>query len=275
MRRKSLISAVIVLLAATLLGMPTTTNAAPPPVPVQVLGITDLHGYLSEAENQTIAGPAGSAVGGAAYLKAHLDRLRAGQPNSFLIGSGDQFSGWPDYTQAFANEPTIEVLNALGMDFDVAGNHEFDREFPFLQRMVSGDCYGTPGFDSCFPDSTGKPFAGTGYAYHAANMLTAKTKRPVLPPYWIAQAGERRGSASSGSDSRARRRRRCRSAQRLRVPGPGEAPTGRRPNCRPRASKRSSSACTKAVSSRGCTTSARTRPARCSTRRRRCRRRST
>ena len=193
MRRKSLISAVIVLLAATLLGMPTTTNAAPPPIPVQVLSLTDLHGYLSETENLTIGGPSGNlAVGGAAYLKAHLDRLRAGQPNSFLIGSGDQFSGWPDYTQAFANEPTIEVLNAFGMDFDVAGNHEFDRELPFLQRMVSGACYGKPGFDSCFPDSTGKPFQGTDYAYHAANVVNAKTKQPVLPPYWIAQAGTAR-----------------------------------------------------------------------------------
>ena len=129
-----------------------------------MLSLTDLHGYLSETENLTIAGPSGNlAVGGAAYLKAHLDKLRAGQPNSFLIGSGDQFSGWPDYTQAFANEPTIEVLNAFGMDFDVAGNHEFDRELPFLQRMVSGACYGKPGFDSCFPDSTGKPFHGTDY----------------------------------------------------------------------------------------------------------------
>ena len=40
------------------------------------------------------------------------------------------------------------LLNAFGMDFDVAGNHEFDREFPFLQRMVSGSCYGKPGFEN-------------------------------------------------------------------------------------------------------------------------------
>lgn len=166
--------------------VPQPAMAEDEPITVQVLGLTDLHGYLDPAHNQRITGPNGAIdVGGAAYLKTHLDQLRAGRPNSFLVGSGDQFSGWPDYTQAFANEPTIEVLNALGMDFDVAGNHEFDREFPFLKRMVSGECYGTPGFDSCFTDSTGKPFAGTGYGYHAANILDPKTKRPVLPPYWI------------------------------------------------------------------------------------------
>ncbi len=179
----------LLLVAALILILtPLPAQAADEPVSVQVLGITDLHGYLDSAHNQTVPGPNGAIpVGGAAYLKTHLDQLRAGQPNSYLIGSGDQFSGWPDYTQAFANEPTIEVLKALGLDFDVAGNHEFDREFPFLKRMVSGDCYGTPGFDSCFPDSTGKPFAGTGYGYHAANILDPKTKRPVLPPYWITE----------------------------------------------------------------------------------------
>jgi 5'-nucleotidase len=180
-------------LVAGAAALPTETAATVPPIPVQVLSLTDLHGYLSDTENLTIAGPAGTlAVGGAGYLKAHLDRLRAGQPNSFLIGSGDQFSGWPDYTQAFANEPTIEVLNALGMDFDVAGNHEFDREFPFLRRMVTGACYGKPGFDSCFKDSTGRNFHGTDYAYHAANIVDPRTKRPVLPPYWIARAGSAR-----------------------------------------------------------------------------------
>lgn len=179
---------IAVLAAAVLLLIPLPAQAEDEPVTVQVLGITDLHGYLDPAHNQKVTGPNGAIdVGGAAYLKAHLDRLRADQPNSFLVGSGDQFSGWPDYTQAFANEPTIEVLNALGMDFDVAGNHEFDREFPFLKRMMSGECYGKPGFDSCFPDSTGQQFAGADYGYHSANIIDPKTNRSALPPYWISE----------------------------------------------------------------------------------------
>ncbi|MFI7068437.1 discoidin domain-containing protein [Kribbella sp. NPDC050124] len=195
MTTKSRISAALAVLGLVVgaTATPSETAATVTPIPVQVLSLTDLHGYLSETENQTIAGPTGTlAVGGAGYLKAHLDKLRAGQPNSFLIGSGDQFSGWPDYTQAFANEPTIEVLNALGMDFDVAGNHEFDREFPFLRRMTTGACYGKPGFDSCFKDSAGRNFHGTDYAYHAANIVDPRTARPVLPPYWIAKAGSAR-----------------------------------------------------------------------------------
>src|SRR5690348_18513355 len=123
MPRKFRISSVLAVLAL-LMGFVAVPAQATAPIPVQILSLTDLHGYLSETENLTIAGPSGTQqVGGAAYLKAHLDQLR--KPNSFLIGSGDQFSGWPDYTQAFANEPTIEVLNAFAMDFDVARNHEF------------------------------------------------------------------------------------------------------------------------------------------------------
>jgi 5'-nucleotidase len=74
----------------------------------------------------------------------------------------------------------------------VAGNHEFDREFPFLRRMQTGACYGKPGFDSCFQDSTGRNFHGTDYAYHAANIVDPRSRRPVLPPYWIATAGSQR-----------------------------------------------------------------------------------
>lgn len=180
---------ILVTLLGVLLAMaPGAARAEDEPVDVQVLSITDLHGYLSPTEQQTIAGPDGQTlqVGGAAHIKAHLDQLRAGHPNSFLIGAGDQFSGWPDYTQGFANEPTIEVLNALGLDFDVAGNHEFDREFPFLQRMMSGDCYGLKGFDSCFPDSTGELFQGADYDYHAANVVDDEQHQP-LAPYWVTE----------------------------------------------------------------------------------------
>lgn len=178
----------VTVLGVLLAPVPGSARAGDEPIDVQVLSITDLHGYLSPTEKQTISGPDGQTlqVGGAAYIKAHLDQLRAGHPNSFLIGSGDQFSGWPDYTQGFANEPTIEVLNAFGLDFDVAGNHEFDREFPFLERMMSGDCYGLKGFDSCFPDSSGKLFHGADYDYHAANVVDRATHEQPLAPTWVA-----------------------------------------------------------------------------------------
>ena len=47
--------------------LPTATATAAAPIPVQVLSLTDLHGYLSETENLTLAGPSGTLqVGGAA-----------------------------------------------------------------------------------------------------------------------------------------------------------------------------------------------------------------
>src|SRR4051812_48012086 len=87
-------------------------------VPVQLVSITDFHGYLrppSPADGGTIAGPGGTTqvVGGAAYLATHLQNIRADHPNSILFSDGDNFSGWPFEVDAHADEPTIEALNAL------------------------------------------------------------------------------------------------------------------------------------------------------------------
>lgn len=183
--RRRLTEAVLILLVMTGLTLPTQAVAEAAPIEVQFLSLTDLHGYLSDVENQTLPGRDGPIpIGGAGHLKAHIDRLASTADHSYLIGSGDQFSGWPDYTQAFANEPTVEVLNALGMDFDVAGNHEFDRGLPFLKRMVDGSCFGIIGFDSCFSDSGGAEFSGTDHRYHAANVTDRATGDSVLPSSW-------------------------------------------------------------------------------------------
>ncbi|MGH3321962.1 MAG: bifunctional metallophosphatase/5'-nucleotidase [Streptosporangiaceae bacterium] len=169
-------------------------GAAEKPVNVQLLAITDFHGYLAADEGRTIDSPDGPlVVGGAAYLAGHVERLRTGKKNSILLSVGDDFSGWPDYTQAFANEPTVEFLNRLGLDLSTAGNHEFDRQFGFLQRMMDGSCFGTVGVDSCFRDSTGQRFQGARYDYHAANITDPRTGEPVLGPYYIAHVSDGSG----------------------------------------------------------------------------------
>ena len=65
-------------------------TAATTSVPVQLVSITDFHGYLrppSPADGGTIAGPDGTTqvVGGAAYLATHLKTIRAGQAELDLL----------------------------------------------------------------------------------------------------------------------------------------------------------------------------------------------
>jgi len=172
-------------------GTAAAGGAAPPPesVPVQLVSITDFHGYLrppSPADGGTIAGPQGTqVVGGAAYLATHLKTIRAGHRNSILFSDGDNFSGWPFEVDVHADEPTIEALNAFGIEFSSVGNHELDVSKSFLvDHMTKGKCFGTPGVDSCFTDSTGRRFHGADFEFQSANIVDAKG-RPIVAPYTI------------------------------------------------------------------------------------------
>ncbi|MER6051414.1 bifunctional metallophosphatase/5'-nucleotidase [Streptomyces sp. NPDC001793] len=159
-------------------------------VDVQLLNITDLHGYLQGAPgaNSVITGAGGRryTVGGVAYMAAHLERLRAGRRNSLFFAPGDLFSGWEFDAASFADEPTIEALNALGLDFASAGNHEFDKSTVFLrEHMERGEPFPEVGRDVSFTDSTGHRFRGANFPYYSANMVRHDTGRRVLPPYNI------------------------------------------------------------------------------------------
>ncbi|TWD74869.1 5'-nucleotidase [Kribbella amoyensis] len=178
------------LVVTALLGALTPASAAPTPVPVQLVSITDFHGYLrppSTADGGTIAGPDGQpiTVGGAAYLATHLKSIRTGHPNSIFFTDGDNFSGWPFEVDAHADEPTVEVLNALGVEFSSVGNHELDVSKSFLvDHMSKGKCFGRVGVDSCFTDSTGRRFRGADFEFQSANIVDTKGRR-IVAPYTI------------------------------------------------------------------------------------------
>ncbi|MEU3772757.1 bifunctional metallophosphatase/5'-nucleotidase [Streptomyces sp. NPDC032472] len=160
-------------------------------VDVQLLSITDLHGFLQAAPgtNSVITGSGGRryTVGGVAYLGTHLERLRTGRRNSLFFTPGDAFSGWEFDAAAFADEPTIEALNRLGLDFATAGNHEFDKSPAMLRKhMEQGVPFPVEGQDSSFTDSSGSRFHGADFRYYSANTVWSGGDRPtVLPPYNI------------------------------------------------------------------------------------------
>ena len=171
-------------------------SATRDPVPVQLLSITDLHGYFGD-HTMTVpgarAGEPRQTVGGGAYLATHLERLADGQRNSILFSAGDDFSGWPDETEFFWNEPTIEYLNALGLEFSTVGNHEMDRGLPFLRHIEQGTCEGRPDDDLCFPDSTGARYAGADFRYYSANLVGGPFGLPVQRPFHVRWVSDGRG----------------------------------------------------------------------------------
>jgi 5'-nucleotidase len=165
---------------------PVARAAAPkavtPPATLKLLAFNDLHGALDP--------PAGSGgliqgvpVGGVEYLAGTVKRLRAQYLNTadkvMTVSAGDNIGGSPLTSAAFHDEPTIEELNALGLDLSSVGNHEFDEGVTELKRIQNGGCHPT---DGC---QDGDPYNGAAFPFLAANVVDKVTRKPVFPAYSI------------------------------------------------------------------------------------------
>jgi 5'-nucleotidase len=196
MRRPRLVSTVAAICAVLVVPMWPAAAESSELVPVQLLSLTDLHGYFGDYTTTvpgSHAGEQSQTVGGGAYLTSHLKRLQEGKRNSILFSAGDDFSGWPDETEWFWNEPTIEYLNSIGLDFSTVGNHEMDRGLTFLRHMMDGTCEGRPDDDLCFLDSAGAKFHGADFDYYSANIVDDATGEPLLTPYHVEYVDDGRG----------------------------------------------------------------------------------
>jgi 5'-nucleotidase len=143
-------------------------------------------------------------VGGSAGLATTVHRLQTafdestqGRHDSLFVGAGDLISASTFESSVFEDEPTIEVLNAIGLDVSTVGNHEFDRGTGELRRISAATpgeytddvtaCEGvTPGVEGCFGEGE-HAFSGADFPYLAANVVSQETGEPMLPPYQLFQ----------------------------------------------------------------------------------------
>ncbi|NEA68001.1 bifunctional metallophosphatase/5'-nucleotidase [Streptomyces sp. SID12488] len=155
---------------------------------VQLLSFNDLHGNLEPpsgssgrvTELQADGTTKTIDAGGVEYLATHLREARGDNPYSITAAGGDMVGASPLISGLFHDEPTIEALNELDLDVTSVGNHEFDEGAKELGRLQKGGCHPT---DGCYVK--GKKFKGADFPYLAANVLDAKTKKPILKPYWV------------------------------------------------------------------------------------------
>ncbi|MCL3819866.1 5'-nucleotidase C-terminal domain-containing protein [Aeromicrobium wangtongii] len=121
----SLFRRLTVVATATLLGAPmlaVTSAHAADDVTINLIGINDFHGRIDSSTVQW----AGT-----------VDTLRAQAPgNSLLISAGDNVSASLFASAVQDDTPTIDVLNALGLDASAAGNHEFDKGYDDLVNRI-------------------------------------------------------------------------------------------------------------------------------------------
>jgi 5'-nucleotidase len=166
-----------------------TTAPTAAPIDINLVAINDFHGHL-EAEDFTYAsvkdGKEHQAhAGGIATLGAALQAWRHEDNELLFIGGGDLVGASPALSGAWADEPTIEALNLMGMRLSALGNHELDQGKDELLRQQHGGC------KSSRPDAACKfrsDFSGAKYTYLAANVIDTATGKSVLPAYRIEQA---------------------------------------------------------------------------------------
>jgi len=152
-------------------------------IDVQLLAINDFHGNLeppSGSSGRIVSEGVTTDAGGVEYLATWIHKLEATNPkNTLVVSAGDNIGASPLISGFFHDEPTIEALNALGLDISSVGNHEFDEGSAELLRMQNGGCHPV---DGCFG---GDGFSGADFPYLAANVIVNATGKTLFPAYKI------------------------------------------------------------------------------------------
>lgn len=155
-------------------------------VALRIIAINDFHGHLEPGDN-VIAVPDPHdasrtlplASGGAAYLATRVRELRAGAPHSIFVSAGDLVGASPLVSGLFYDESTIAVMNAMGLELNAAGNHEFDRGGDELLRLANGGC--APNASRFHLSCAAAEFRGARFPFIAANVA-GRDAAPFLAP---------------------------------------------------------------------------------------------
>jgi 5'-nucleotidase len=193
-------------------------------VNVQILAFNDFHGNLMPPSptNGAVLAKSGDPVvagaspvdngdgtetvqaGGIAYFAAHLAALRAQNPNTLVVSSGDLTGAAPLLSNAYADEPTVELMNTIGIDLEAVGNHDFDNGAPGVLRLQNGGCNPATDVDAGFGElgscEIAPTFPGATFEYLAANVNVVNastadiptggpTTGTLFPPYAIKTVG--------------------------------------------------------------------------------------
>jgi 5'-nucleotidase len=183
----SLLRLISIAVVVSFLVAPAGVSAAPAgSVSIQLLAINDFHGNIqppSGSSGRILTANGNVDAGGVEYLATHLKQLEATNPNTLVVGAGDLIGASPLISGLFHDEPTIEAMNALGLDLSSVGNHEFDEGSAELLRMQNGGCHPV---DGC---QDGDPFYGADFQYLAANVVRTDNHKTLFPAYKIRSFG--------------------------------------------------------------------------------------
>ncbi|MGC5221792.1 5'-nucleotidase C-terminal domain-containing protein [Micromonospora sp. DT81.3] len=161
------------LTAVTIAALGASTLAAAPayaaPTEVQILATNDFHGRLA----------ADGAQAGAAVLAGAVQQLRAANPNTVFAAAGDLIGASTFDSFIQQDKPTIDALNAAGLEVSAVGNHELDQGYSDLVDRVMAPY-----------DPVSNPYGGAQWQYIAANLKVRATGDDAVPATWIKEFGD-------------------------------------------------------------------------------------
>jgi 5'-nucleotidase len=157
------------------------------PVQVQLIAFNDFHGNLEppSGSNGRVRVPTDDGkgadvnAGGGAYLAYHIDKLRQRNPeNTVVVSAGDLIGASPLVSSIFHDEPTIDLMNLIGLDINGVGNHEFDDGRDELVRMQTGGCHA----NGCEASAS---FPGAKFKFLSANVFDTISNKPLFDAYTV------------------------------------------------------------------------------------------
>ncbi|KAA9161132.1 bifunctional metallophosphatase/5'-nucleotidase [Amycolatopsis acidicola] len=184
--RRALAVTAAVLAAVAAGTAPASAQRSDPTTDVRLIAFNDLHGNLEPPAGSSgrVTLPDGSTVnaGGAAYLATHVKQLESQVRNSIVLSAGDNVGASPLSSALFHDEPTMDVLNEIGVQASVVGNHELDEGYQELRRMQFGGCHPTDGCQ--FEDS----YRGANFPILGSNV-SFDNGLPALLPFTVKISG--------------------------------------------------------------------------------------
>ena len=156
MKHNVIIIALILLISTSALAQKLNSDA---PIHVTFLHVNDVYQFTPVD---------GGKRGGLARVLTLKEQIKAENPNTIFTLGGDTLSPSVE-TLTYKGAQMIDAWNALGLDYSVFGNHEFDIKTPELMKRINE----------------------SKFAWLGANVFDTKTGKIFddLPPYEIREIG--------------------------------------------------------------------------------------
>jgi 5'-nucleotidase len=179
-------------LALALAGCASPSSHAPAPahapVEINLVALNDFHGNLEPSSYNYKPAGFDKAVkiqaGGVATIGGALDAWRKEDKDLVFVAAGDLIGASPGLSSMWADEPSIEAMNRMGLVASSLGNHEFDQGSRELLRQQNGGCDSPRPTKACqlAPD-----YKGAKFSYLAANVVDQRTGKTLVQPWRVVE----------------------------------------------------------------------------------------